>query len=65
MNISMPELHPGVGACGRRPLRVRRPREGRGVGGRWGSAKLGRYVKDEIEIIKFGDRGAGHPEVYE
>ena len=26
LKISMPELHPGVGACGRRPLRVRRPR---------------------------------------
>ena len=35
MKISMPELHPGVGACGRRPLRVRRPRlaGALGVGG--------------------------------
>ncbi len=32
MKISMPELHPGVGACGRRPLRVRRPRLAGGLG---------------------------------
>ena len=35
----MPELHPGVGACGRRPLRVRRPRGVRRAGRQGGGVK--------------------------
>ena len=39
LKISMSELHPGVGACGRRPLRVRRPRGVRRAGRQGGTVK--------------------------
>ena len=50
----MPELHPGVGACGRRPLRVRRPR-GSGVRG----GKGGRLKEQCLYIAVRGRWGAG------
>ena len=40
----MPELHPGVGACGRRPLRVRRPRLAGAVDGLGLSEAIRRFV---------------------
>ena len=62
LKISMPELHPGVGACGRRPLRVRRPR---GSGARGG--KGGRLKEQCLYIAvrgRWGAYGAGPGKLY-
>ena len=47
----MPELYPGVGACGRRPLRVRRPRLAGALGVRGGGGGLPELMLGSPKVI--------------
>ena len=58
LKISMPELHPGVGACGRMPLRVRRP-PGPACGEAFRNVAVGNEAERKLRKAVQGAGGLG------